>query len=519
MLFHEPAFLFAFLPLTLALYLILRQSVRQETAVIALSAASLAFYGWWDIRFVPLLIGSILSNFLLGKRLQSAQPQTKLTKSLLAFGILGNLACLLLYKYLTFITEIINGFGIITLPIVRLDLPLGISFFTFLQIAYLVDCSRGQTKETKFAPYFLFVTFFPHLVAGPLIHHGEMIPQFNRKSSNLGEDISVGLTIFAIGLFKKIVLAEQMAAWSDSMFDGAAAGIPPTFIEGWIGAFCFTFQIYFDFSGYSDMAIGLSRMFGVRLPVNFASPYKAVDIIDFWRRWHITLSRFFRDYLYIPLGGSQLGRIRRYGNLMIVMVLAGLWHGANWKFMLWGSLHGLYLMVNHGWQSSWRKLGMRGSPLPTWFSLGLTFVAVVVAWVPFRADSLDTAVVIYKGMIGSNGVVLPAQYSSLFGGFLAEAIRFGVSFGAVPAYGGRWQLVWLLVCLALVWLAPNSQEIMHRYTPALGADMGRNVSSPFIRWLTWQPSRLTGLGVGIVTAYLCFRALQGRPGEFIYFQF
>lgn len=519
MLFHEPTFLFAFLPVTLALYLILRRLARQETIVVALSAASLIFYGWWDPRFVPLIVGSILVNFLIGQQLLTINQFAKQSRTILAAGIVANLAVLFLFKYLAFAIEGINALGFVALPVVRMELPLGISFFTFLQIAFLVDCWRGLARKTGFAPYFLFVTFFPHLIAGPLIHHSEMIPQFSRKAVRIREDLSVGLTFFAIGLFKKLVPAEQMAMWADSVFNGAAAGIAPTFIESWIGALCFTFQIYFDFSGYSDMAIGLSRMFGIRLPVNFASPYKATDIIDFWRRWHMTLSRFFRDYLYIPLGGNRLGAARRYGNLMVVMLLAGLWHGANWKFVLWGGLHGLYLMINHGWQNIWRNLGRPESSLPSWLTLGLTFVAVVAAWVPFRADSLNTTLVVLKGMVGGNGVVLPTHYAGLLGGVFAEAARFGVSFGAVPAYGGGWQLVWLSACLAFVWLLPNSQEIMRRYEPALGAVVAQHPAGLLARWLTWQPGKLTGATVGLATAYLCFRAIQGRPGEFIYFQF
>jgi alginate O-acetyltransferase complex protein AlgI len=519
MLFHEPTFLFAFLPLTLALYLSLRRTARQEAIVIALSTASLVFYGWWNPRFIPLIVGSILFNFLLGRQLQGERRRARRAQVLLATGVTANLGLLFLFKYLAFAIETINALGGIALPVVKLELPLGISFFTFLQIAYLVDCWRGQTRETGFAPYFLFVTFFPHLIAGPLIHHSEMIPQFRRKAALIWENLAVGLTLFAIGLFKKLVPAEQMATWSDSVFNAAAIGITPSFLDSWVGALCFTFQIYFDFSGYSDMAIGLSRMFGIRLPVNFASPYKATDIIDFWRRWHITLSRFFREYLYIPLGGNRFGAARRYGNLMVVMLLAGLWHGANWKFVLWGALHGVYLMVNHGWQNVWRKQGREVSPLPSWLALGLTFVAAVAAWVPFRADSLNTAMVVLKGMAGGNGVVLPTHYAGLLGGALAEATRFGVSFGAMPTYGGGWQLVWLLACLAFVWLLPNSQEVLRCYEPALGAVVTQHPSGLLARRLTWQPGKLAGVAVGLVTAYLCFRAIQGRPGEFIYFQF
>jgi D-alanyl-lipoteichoic acid acyltransferase DltB (MBOAT superfamily) len=488
-------------------------------AILWLASASLFFYGWWDMRFVPLILGSIFFNFLLGSHLLKKRQQMGWDRFLLVAGIIANLSLLFLFKYLVFAVESINTFGNMALPVVELELPLGISFFTFLQIAFLVDCWRGQIRGTGFAPYFLFVTFFPHLIAGPLIHHSEMTPQFRHKAIRVGEDIAVGLTIFAIGLFKKLVPAEQMAVWSDSVFNGAAAGIVPTFIESWVGALCFTFQIYFDFSGYTDMAIGLSRMFGIRLPVNFASPYKATSIIEFWRRWHMTLSRFFRDYLYISLGGNRLGVARRYGNLMLVMLLAGLWHGADWKFVLWGALHGIYLMINHGWLNVWRKLGRPELSLPSWLSLGFTFVLVVAAWVPFRADGLDTAMMVLKGMVGGNGVVLPTHYAALLNGALADATRFGITFGPVPAYGGGWQLGWLLACLAFVWLLPNSQEIMRHYEPALGAIVNQPPAGSLARWLTWQPGKRAGVAIGLATAYLCFRAIEGRPGEFIYFQF
>ena len=516
MLFHEPIFLFVFLPLTLALYHVLRRFARQETIVIVLSVASLVFYGWWNPRFVPLILGSILFNFLLGRRLQMGGSGVRV---ILILGITTNLALLFLFKYLAFAIGIINDTGCVALPVVRPELPLGISFFTFLQIAFLVDCFRRQTRETGFAPYLLFVTFFPHLIAGPLIHHSEMIPQFRRKAVRAWEDMSVGLTIFSIGLFKKLVLAEQCAAWSDSVFDGAAAGIAPTFIESWIGVLCFSFQIYFDFSGYTDMAIGLSRLFGIRLPANFASPYKSADIIDFWRRWHMTLSRFFRDYLYIPLGGNRLGPIRRYLNLIIVMLLVGLWHGADLKFVLWGGLHGLFLMANHGWVALQQRIGRKQPLLPSWLAILVTFLAVVVAWVPFRADSLVTTSVMLQSMVGGFGIVLPSHYATLLGGVVGEAAHIGVTFGSVPAYGGGWQIVWLAACMAFVWLLPNTQEIMRNFKPVLGVKVTGLQQGIALSWLAWQPGRLTGLVIGLMTAYLSFLAIQGHPGEFIYFQF
>lgn len=515
MLFHEPAFLFVFLPVVLAAYLWLCRSGSQDRIVIMLGGVSLLFYAWWDPRFVPLIVGSIVANFVLGSRLQAAPPRSRGTQGLLAGGITLNLLLLIGFKYAAFIVETFNAAFAAAWPVPHVVLPLGISFFTFLQIAYLVDSWRGEAERNRFAPYLLFVTFFPHLIAGPLIHHREMIPQFRSKSQRVWEDLAVGVTLLAIGLFKKLVFAEQMALWSDSVFDLAATGAAPTFIEAWIGSLAFTFQIYFDFSGYSDMAIGLSRMFGIRLPVNFASPYKARDIIDFWRRWHLTLSRFFRDYLYIPLGGNRLGGGRRYTNLMIVMLLAGLWHGANWKFVVWGGLHGAYLMVNHGWHHLRDRIGWARSPWPSWSAQGLTFLAVVMAWVPFRAQDLHITGVIWSSMLFAHGVVLPTHYAALPG--LGSLTALGVQFGAVPTFGGGWQLVWLATCLGVVWLLPNSQEILRRYEPALGS--GVDAAGWLSRWLIWEPGRATGVIVGLTAAYLCFRAIQGQPGEFIYFRF
>lgn len=519
MLFHEPTFLFVFLPLTLVGYLLLRRFARQETVVIALGSASLVFYGWWDSRYLALIVGSVLFNFVLGRQVQLRKTAGRPSSFLLAVGVTLNLGLLFLFKYLAFAIDTVNGLLPSPLPSYAVGLPLGISFFTFLQIAYLVDCHRGETRKTGFAPYFLFVTFFPHLIAGPLIHHSEMIPQFGRRAANVWRDLAVGLTVFAVGLFKKLVLAQQMAYWADSVFDGAATGIAPTLMEGWIGAFCFAFQIYFDFSGYSDMAIGLSRMFGIRMPTNFASPYKSRDIIEFWRRWHMTLSRFFREYLYIPLGGNRTGPVRQLGNLFLVMLLAGLWHGASWKFAIWGALHGVFLVICHGWIQLRRRSGREAPLLPTAVGMSLTFIAVVAAWVPFRADSLATARVVMEGMLGLNGVTLPSHYARLLGGAMGRLADFGVAFGAMTSYGGGWQLAWLLGCQGFVLLLPNTQELMRHYRPALvilGEDYrARGLPS----WLAWRPGWPAALAGGLPSAYLCFLAIQGNPGEFIYFRF
>lgn len=285
----------------------------------------------------------------------------------------------------------------------RIILPIGISFFTFTQIAFLADTFQKGVHEYAFIHYGLFVTYFPHLIAGPVLHHAQMMPQF-RESTTYKIDtanLAGGLTIFIIGLFKKIVMADGISPYADAVFNAAEAGSMPSFNEAWIGAFAYTFQLYFDFSGYSDMAIGLSWMFNVRLPFNFNSPYQADNISEFWRRWHISLSVFLREYLYIPLGGNRKGDFRRYINLMVTMLLGGLWHGASWNFVFWGGLHGSYLVANHGFQAFVEKLckGYSASWLFGLLGWLLTFLSAVVAWVFFRATTFSGAKCILEAMV------------------------------------------------------------------------------------------------------------------------
>ena len=371
-------------------------------------------------------------------------------------------------------------------------LPIGISFYTFTQIAFLVDAWGGEAEEYDPVHYALFVTYFPHLVAGPILHHKEMMPQFKALSPARlrTDDLAVGLTIFIIGLFKKVVLADGVARFVPYAF---APDTPPDLVGAWTGVLAYTLQLYFDFSGYSDMAIGLSRMFGVDLPLNFASPYKATSIIEFWRRWHITLSRFLRAYLYIPLGGNRQGSGRRYANLLATMLLGGLWHGAGWTFVLWGALHGAYLAANHLWREVKTRLGLFGGPttrLRLVVAGGVTFIAVVVAWVPFRAASLAQAGEVLAGMAGMNGLALPAPLDE---GSVALA----------------W--AWILGLLAITWLAPNTQEIMARYLPQMRDATG---ATGLLGWrLDLRYAALAAIAAVIALGHL------GNVSEFIYFQF
>lgn len=366
MLFNSYTFLFLFLPVTLLVFFRLGK-YSHPLAGLWLFVASLFFYAWWNPAYVGLLLASIAFNYAVGRALVKEQSsgRAKVKKSVLIFGLVTDLGLLAYFKYANFFvssTDALLGQGWQLDPII---LPLGISFFTFTQIAFLVDAYRGEIKEANFIHYGLFVTYFPHLIAGPVLHHKEMMPQFARATTYRlhWENFALGFTLFSIGLFKKVVLADGIAPFANALYSAASHGTVLTFLEAWAGALAYTFQLYFDFSGYTDMALGISCLFGVRLPVNFNSPYKAVNIIDFWRRWHMTLSRFLRDYLYFPLGGNRKGPVRRYMNLIATMLLGGLWHGAGWTFVLWGGLHGLYLVINHAWHGLRETLGFpSGSP-------------------------------------------------------------------------------------------------------------------------------------------------------------
>ncbi|TAN50286.1 MAG: MBOAT family protein, partial [Rhodospirillales bacterium] len=348
MLFNSYEFIFGFLPVTYAVYF-LAARLDQRLALLWLGGASIFFYGWWNWMYVPLLLGSIAFNFHMGSwltRLYRGGGNRRVFWAL-CFGVALNLALLAYYKYAGFLSFSLAGLTGAGVPdfVRSIILPLGISFFTFTQIAFLADAAQGKAADADPVSYVLFVTFFPHLIAGPILHHGEMMPQF-RRPGILRPDmarISAGLACFVMGLFKKAVLADNIAPFANAVFDAAAQGAAPTLLESWLGALAYSLQIYFDFSGYTDMALGLAYMIGIRLPMNFNSPYKAASPIEFWRRWHMTLSRFLRDYLYFPLRKNRKGPARRHLNLMITMVLGGLWHGASWTFVVWGTLHGLFL--------------------------------------------------------------------------------------------------------------------------------------------------------------------------------
>lgn len=437
MLFNSHEFIFLFLPVALFAFYFFGKRFGHEIAMLWLVLASLFFYAWWNPVYIWLILLSMLFNYGMGLALSAKNGR----RTLLTLGIVANLILLGYYKYANFFVNTVNDVTGTSFNLDNIILPLAISFFTFQQIAYLVDAYQRKTEEHSFLHYALFVTFFPQLIAGPIVHHGEMMRQFSRPETftfNVGK-MELGLTIFSLGLFKKVMLADSVAAYSTPVFQAASAAESIAVIDAWIGALAYAFQLYFDFSAYSDMAIGIALMFGISLPINFMSPYKAVNIVDFWRRWHMTLSRFLRDYLYFPLGGNRKGEVRRYTNLMITMLLGGLWHGAGWTFALWGLLHGGYLVINHAWHHLRRLMGHDLDKSTLWgriLARGVTFLAIVIGWVYFRADSFESANLILSTMFGFQHVSILG--TTLFPGRMLHQV-----------------LVWFIGLSAIVWLMPN----------------------------------------------------------------
>jgi D-alanyl-lipoteichoic acid acyltransferase DltB (MBOAT superfamily) len=510
MLFNSFEFALGFLPVVLGAYFALGYQGKYIWACAWLALGSVFFYGYWAPQYVVLMLASISLNYSIGRWIQRSlrTADDALALKTLRLGIITNLVALGYFKYAGFfVANIEAAFGL-GLPEVHVLLPIGISFFTFTQIAYLVDTYQRKVKETNPVHYLLFVTYFPHLIAGPILHHAEMMPQFREKATFRfqSDNLLSGLVVFLIGLFKKVVLADGIQPFVGPVFE-APIGQPLSIVEAWGGALAYTLQLYFDFSGYSDMAIGLSRMFNIELPLNFNSPYKARNISDFWRRWHMTLSRFLRDYLYVPLGGNRKGPLRRYTNLFATMLLGGLWHGAGWPFVIWGALHGLYLTCNHGWQAvaGRLRLPMR-SPMLAAASVFVTFFFVVIAWVFFRAKDFDAAWRVLSAMFAGGTRALP--FDSGLCDLLGQALPW-VQRTSLPAFGGDRQVIWTAVLLLAIWGLPNTQEMMRM----AGARL--TVAGVWRRNLAW-------LGIGAVLFWVVLLLMINETrgvSEFIYFNF
>jgi D-alanyl-lipoteichoic acid acyltransferase DltB (MBOAT superfamily) len=496
MLFNSFEFVLAFLPLALAAFFFAGRRLGPRSALAALVVASLVYYGWWSPRYLLLIAASICANYLLGRRLaRGGRPAAR--RALATFGIALDLAALAWFKYAAFLAETLGVGDPFGFDLRAIVLPIGISFFTFQQIAYLVDAYRGHVGDHGFLDYVLFVTFFPQLVAGPIVHHGEVMPQFARRDllDWSGTTSLVGVTLFTLGLFKKVAIADPLSLFANPVFDAADRGFAPSALDAWVGTLAYTFQIYFDFSGYCDMACGLALLFGVRLPINFDSPYRARNAIEFWRRWHMTLSRFLRDYVYVPLGGNRRGRARRYANLLATMLIGGLWHGAGWNFVLWGGVHGAFLVLNHGFRHlRGRVPGLPRPPeaLAHALSVGLTFLAVASAWTLFRAETLAGAVRVLRSLADVEGLA-----------------------------ASRWEtadpraLCLLAASAVVVFAFPNAYQWLHRHRPALT----RPAEERACLRLEWRPSALHVLpvaGMGVVALLLIW---IGFADEFLYYQF
>jgi alginate O-acetyltransferase complex protein AlgI len=484
LVFSSYEYILLFLPCAVLGFYGIR-AIAPPLSIAMLWIASFIFYASHNPSDTLILATSTLVNFAIGVVIQNEKTSERSRYLALVLGVACNLSALAFYKYANFFIATIFP----SLPR-QLDvaLPLGISFFTFTQIAYLVDLYQKKAREYGLNNYFLFVSFFPHLIAGPVIHHKEVMPQFEEapRAGLNWSAFSMGLAFIAIGLFKKVVLADPLSVWVAHVFGGALRGAVPSLTDGWLGTAAYTFQIYFDFSGYSDMAIGSALLFGIWLPINFNSPYQATSIADFWRRWHITLSRFLRDYLYFPLGGNRLGLGRTYVNIAIVMLLGGLWHGAAWTFVAWGAVHGAMLMLNRWWETLQR-------PLPSAFAWPLTMAGVVLAWVLFRSNSFTAALNVYQSMIGLGGPSLPA--SQLHPAPLQALLLPGLNAELAT-------VAWIAVCAGIAFCLPNSQQI--------------------VRWCFETPRTALQL-TGIATAFALLGSFSvaaiSQVTEFIYFNF
>jgi D-alanyl-lipoteichoic acid acyltransferase DltB (MBOAT superfamily) len=540
-LFNSPEFLLGFLPATLIVFFLISATLRPIDAQLWLIAASLFFYAWWRIEFVPLLIGSIAFNYTIGQAL-GRRPR----RWLLVLGIAGNLGALGWFKYAGFLAVAIDELSGAGLPVPQIALPLAISFYTFQQIAYLVDANAGRAERTSLARYALFVVFFPQLIAGPIVHHRELIEQFQRPDIYRPRmtTLILGIAAFALGLFKKVILADPLGTQALLAFGPSVDGTAPGFADSWFGAIAYALQLYFDFSGYSDMAIGLGLMLGIRLPVNFASPYKSASIIEFWSRWHMTLTRFLTAYIYNPISmaitrrraaaGKRLFRpaapravpflIQMAVPTLITMILAGIWHGAGWQFAIFGLLHGVMLVINHIWRLLRRALGW-GQPLG-WATRALgvivTFLAVTVSFVFFRSENLDQALAILRGLAGHGGEVvkvarLGAPEPGTVGPLATLLSRFLSLQGSL-----------ILAGLAIVWLLPSTPQYIETLSGTVGRRIGR--LRRIVRWPLFRPRQwaavayagnnpVQGAMIGVLLCVALLRALSVAPSQFLYFTF
>ena len=527
MLFNSYEFIFLFFPLTILGFYGLGKFGLRKLALAWLVATSFYFYGSWNFAYVGLLCFSIFCNHTMGAILSGELDLGINRQWLLRIGLLFNLGLLGYYKYHNFFLGSLNDLLGTDFPLKQILPPLAISFFTFQQIAYLIDTYRGKIKEATFLNYFLFISFFPQLIAGPIVYYQEIMPQFEQKSTFRfkAENLGVGLNIFFIGLFKKVVFADTIAVYATAVFNAAIVGKPLTMVEAWVGAVAFALQLYFDFSGYTDMAIGAARTLGITLPLNFDSPYKAVRISQLWRAWHMTLTRFMREYVFFSVSrwlrsltskvagvDSKTLNVITTVSTIIVMLLIGLWHGAGWNYVIWGILNGVYLVTYQQWRE-WRRKQDHNLRASTWWgdSLGwlLTFGSWTIALVWAKADSVAEALTMWRGMFGLNGWSQAIEGKSGW-----ETWVPNTQIALIPA------VCLILVLLLIVVGTPNTQQWMEHYQPALDhyvMKKTKNFYQRFWQRCQWQMNSSWAI-IGAVVAIVAI-AFTAREQAFIYFKF
>ncbi len=490
MLFNSCLFIFIFLPLVALLYFLLHKYTSVFWARLALLISSLSFMSLWNIYFAAVLILSVLFNFALGSILSNAvtSANNKSKKIVFLAAITGNILLLGFFKYTNFFLTNVNSFFSVQINLLNLIVPIGISFYTFMQIAWITDIYRHGGFRYDFVSYCLYVTFFPYVISGPIVYHKEIIPQLESKEAqkfNI-DNLCRGVFIFSIGLFKKTAIADTLAIIANGGFNASSA---LGFTEAWLTSLSFTMQLYFDFSGYTDMAIGAALIFNIDIPANFNSPYKSLDIREFWHRWHITLSRFLRDYIYIPLGGNRSGELRTLTNLMLTFLIGGLWHGAAWTFVFWGFLHGLGLVVHR----LWIKTGFHLNKVFAWI---LTFNFVNIAWIFFRAKSWNDALKVLKGMAGINGIFISPNLAD--NPFWQKLTVIGIRFGEWRENLPNTETIIYFLCVLLIpfiLLTKNSNQLLETFSP------------------NWENALITALIMA------CGLLLLNQATVFLYFKF
>lgn len=508
--FNSYEFIFVFLPIVWLGWRALLGFGAQRLCIVWLTVASLVFYGYWNWHYLPLLIASLVVNYILGSLL--ARGASRGRGLFLALGLTWNIGLLAYFKYFNFFLDTANALIGTDWPIESIVLPLGISFFTFQKIAFLVDAWRGKIRDVRLIDFALFVLFFPQLIAGPIVHHDEFIPQLKDFSASKfnTRHLLVGGCLFAMGLFEKSVVADTLAPLADSAFGLASNGTRLRLFEAWTGVAAYSLQLFYDFAGYSHMALGLALLFGLRLPVNFLSPYRARSVIEFWRRWHITLSSFLRHYVYIPLGGNRHGFTRQMLALLFTMTLAGLWHGAGWTFVLWGLAHGVALLINHLWRR-WRNVGRTPPPSSGW-AWALTLFTVAAGWVLFRASNLPTVGLLGQSLIGLHGVSVPISWAKMVEPFAPVVRPRGLwpNVHATPTA--------LLTLVGAAFLAVRGPFLL-KWVGVTPAD----ITSPHlipVGELSSSGAELNYLKIAIVAALFALSvAALTRSSPFLYFQF